>query len=186
MSIHHIPQMGLQTERLNLRLVTRSVAPAQLQYYLNNRHHLQPWEPLRAEDFYTLPGLQQRLISMEQQMEANNALYLLLSHRYTGELLGECNFTNIVRGPFQACHLGFSIAAAAEGQGLMREALTTAIDFVFRAYGLHRIMANYCPENQRSSQLLTRLGFEIEGKARAYLKINGEWTDHILSSRINE
>ncbi len=23
-------------------------------------------------------------------------------------MVGECNFTNIVRGPFQACHLGFS------------------------------------------------------------------------------
>jgi ribosomal-protein-alanine N-acetyltransferase len=47
-------------------------------------------------------------------------------------------------------------------------------------------MANYKAENQRSVQLLTRLGFEIEGKARAYLKINGECRDHILASLINE
>lgn len=186
MSTRHIPKICLQTERLNLHTVTRSDAPTQLQYYLDNRKHLQLWEPSRTEDFYTLPALKERLISMEQQMQADNALYLLLHHRYSGELLGECNFTNFVRGPFQACHLGFSISAANEGQGLMREALTSAIDFIFQTYGLHRIMANYHPENQRSSQLLTRLGFEIEGKARAYLKINGEWADHILSSRINE
>jgi [ribosomal protein S5]-alanine N-acetyltransferase len=186
MSIHLIPPAGLQTERLTLRPATRGDAPALLQYYLTNRSHLQPWEPLRPDDFYTLPALEQRLADMEQQMDANNALHLLLSHRHTGELLGECNFTNIVRGPFQACHLGFSIAAAAEGQGLMREALSAAITFVFQAYGLHRVMANYRPENPRSGQLLRRLGFEIEGKARAYLKINGEWADHILTSRIND
>ena len=68
----------------------------------------------------------------------------------------------------------------------MREPLTTAIHFVFQVYGLHRIMANYRPENQRSGQLLAGLDFEIEGRARAYLNINGEWADHILSSRINK
>jgi [ribosomal protein S5]-alanine N-acetyltransferase len=100
-------------------------------------------------------------------------------------MLGECNFTNIVRGPFQACHLGFSIDQAAQGQGLMQEALESAIDFAFTRGQLHRIMANYRPENLRSGQLLRRLNFEEEGRARAYLKIAGEWRDHILTFRIN-
>lgn len=38
---------------------------------------------------------------------------------------------------------------------------------------LHRIMANDRPENLRSARLLTHLGFKTEGKARAYLQING-------------
>jgi len=38
---------------------------------------------------------------------------------------------------------------------------------------LYRIMANDRPENLRSARLLTHLGFETEGKARAYLQING-------------
>ena len=41
-------------------------------------------------------------------------------------------------------------------------------------------MASYLPRNDRSGVLLKRLGFEIEGKARAYLRINGRWEDHIL------
>ncbi len=104
---------------------------------------------------------------------------------HTSKLIGECNFTNIIRGPFQACHLGFSISAQFEGKGLMCEALAAAIDYIFCEYKLHRIMANYCPENRRSGRLLTRLGFEREGLARAYLKINGFWADHVLTSLIN-
>lgn len=46
-------------------------------------------------------------------------------------------------------------------------------------------MANYLPQNQRSAALLKRLGFSVEGYARDYLKINGEWQDHILTSLVN-
>ncbi|MNR55956.1 ribosomal-protein-S5-alanine N-acetyltransferase [compost metagenome] len=47
-------------------------------------------------------------------------------------------------------------------------------------------MAHYMPENERSGALLKRLGFEVEGLARDYLKINGAWRDHVLTARIND
>jgi len=90
-----------------------------------------------------------------------------------------------VRGAFQACHLGYALTESAQGQGLMHEVLTAAIAHVFDVMLLHRIMANYRPENERSARLLARLGFEREGKARAYLKINGVWADHVLTALIN-
>lgn len=67
----------------------------------------------------------------------------------------------------------------------MHEALEGATAFVFNALNLHRIMANYLPENHRSHRLLDRLGFEKKGCARAYLNINGHWRDHMLTSLIN-
>ncbi|WP_330218163.1 GNAT family N-acetyltransferase [Robbsia andropogonis] len=68
----------------------------------------------------------------------------------------------------------------------MYEALSPVIEFAFDEYELHRLMANYRPENIRSGRLLERLGFEIEGRARSYLKINGAWADHVLTSRISD
>lgn len=155
-------------------------------FYLDNRSHLQPWEPLRSDSFFDLNEIHRRLHSMEANSASGNALHLFLFLDETGELVGECNFTNIARGPFQACHLGFSLGRRFEGKGLMYEALATAIPYVFASLGLHRVMANYRPENVRSGRLLQRLGFEREGLARSYLKINGVWTDHVLTSVINE
>lgn len=155
-------------------------------FYLDNRSHLQPWEPLRSERFFDLEEIQRRLQAMEENGHSGNALHLLLLSTDTNELVGECNFTNIVRGPFQACHLGFSLARRHEGKGLMHEGLAAAIPHAFAHLDLHRVMANYRPENVRSGQLLQRLGFEREGLARSYLKINGAWTDHVLTSLINE
>ena len=67
----------------------------------------------------------------------------------------------------------------------MSEALPAAIDYVFANLNLHRIMANYLPDNQRSGNLLKRLGFVVEGYARDYLLINGKWQAYILTSLTN-
>jgi ribosomal-protein-alanine N-acetyltransferase len=67
----------------------------------------------------------------------------------------------------------------------MQECLECAIEDVFTREGLHRVMASHRPENLRSAALLARLGFEQEGFARAYLKIAGEWADHVLLAKIN-
>ena len=102
------------------------------------------------------------------------------------EVLGVCNYTNIVRGTFQSCQLGYALAEKHEGQGLMFEALSMTNRYMFDKLGLNRIMAGYLPHNDRSGALLDRLGFEKEGFARRYLKINGRWEDHVLTSLVNE
>jgi len=100
-------------------------------------------------------------------------------------VVGTCNFTNIVRGPFQACHLGYQVALAQQGKSVMHEALTAAIAFMFTERRMHRIMANYRPENYRSARLLERLGFRREGLAENYLFIDGAWRDHVLTALVN-
>lgn len=67
----------------------------------------------------------------------------------------------------------------------MMEAVQAGIQHMFQQQGLHRIMANHVPENIRSASLLKRLGFEQEGVAKSYLKINGVWRDHVLNSLVN-
>lgn len=186
MSSQNIPASGLATHRLTLQTLGTDDAAQLLRYQLENQQHLQPWEPFRNDEFFTLEAIKRRIEGMVHQMNEGNSLHLLIRGADGDAVIGECNFTNIVRGPFQACHLGFSVAASAQGKGLMYEALERAIEFFFGTYALHRVMANYRPENVRSGQLLKRLGFEIEGTARAYLKINGSWADHVLTSRIND
>ena len=181
-----LPPRPISTERLKLVPACERFASELREYFIENRNHLQPWEPLRAEDFFEPDSVHQRLATMAHNNSSGLALHLLLISAEKGELVGDCNFTNIIRGPFQACHLGFSLAKRFEGQGLMREALTAAISYIFHAIGLHRVMANFKPENVRSAKLLEGLGFEREGLARSYLMINGVWADHVLTSLINQ
>jgi len=43
-----------------------------------------------------------------------------------------------------------------------------------------RSLLRYSHYNEPSRRLLLRVGFQNEGLARAYLKINGVWRDHLL------
>ncbi|KWE70079.1 alanine acetyltransferase [Burkholderia ubonensis] len=175
----------LVTDRLLLRPANRAYAPDLLAYYIENRTHLMPWEPSRPDSFYTRHAIETRLQSMEENIAAGRAVHLLIFDKDDDRLIGDCNFTQIVPEPFRACYLGFSIARDCEGRGLMHESLDTAIRYVFDELALHRVMANHRPENRRSARLLERLGFEREGYARAYLRINGAWADHVLTALIN-
>ncbi len=62
----------------------------------------------------------------------------------------------------------------------MQDAVTTSLSFVFDELGLHRLEAACSPHNEASTTVLLKTGFQKEGHARKYLRINGEWSDHIL------
>ena len=66
------------------------------------------------------------------------------------------------------------------GQGRMTQAVQRMTEFGFRQLGLHRIEAACVPENEASARVLLRAGFEEEGFARGYLRIDGRWRDHRL------
>jgi ribosomal-protein-alanine N-acetyltransferase len=157
-----------------------------LRYFLDNRDHLERWAPPAPDDFYSVSFWERRLArSIEEYAEDRSLRLFLLSRRDPDQVLGTASYTEVVRGGFQACYLGYGIAAAVQGQGLMTEALRASLDWVFDEMSMHRVMANYMPSNERSGALLRRLGFVPEGYARDYLFIDGGWRDHVLTARTN-
>jgi ribosomal-protein-alanine N-acetyltransferase len=86
----------------------------------------------------------------------------------------------IRRGVAQAATLGYWMGAPHAGKGRMTRAVAAVVRFGFDSLRLHRIEAACIPDNAPSIALLERNGFEREGFARAYLKINDAWRDHIL------
>ncbi|HYH80784.1 MAG TPA: GNAT family N-acetyltransferase, partial [Longimicrobium sp.] len=150
------------------------------------RAFLEPWDPRRPDGFYTEAYWVEQVRRSREEAENDRSLRLFIfPDEAPGEVIGTVNFTEFVRGTFQACYLGYGLSAAREGQGYMREALRAAIAHVFGPLRMHRIMANYLPHNRRSGNLLKALGFQVEGYARDYLRINGRWEDHVLTSLTN-
>ena len=178
----------LHTARLVVRLARPGMQAAMARFLSDNfEGHLDRWSPPATSAFFTEDFWRDRLAIAVEEFHAGRAarFVLQLEGPESGAIVGTCNYTNIVRGPFLACHLGYQIAHSHEGQGLMAEALRAANEFVFRVMHLHRIMANYRPENERSGRLLETLGFVREGLARDYLFIDGAWRDHVLTSLVN-
>ena len=174
----------LQTARGVIRLLEPAEAPMLLQHRLENREHLARWEPLRSADYYALEQCSRAVAHARDVAEMGQGYPLVLFDPDEQEIRGNITLSNLVRGPFQACLLGYGMAARWQGLGLMHEALEATLGWAFGELDLHRVMANYMPRNERSAGLLARLGFEREGYARAYLKIAGKWEDHVLTAKI--
>lgn len=183
----------LITPRLRIRLGSTEDIAEIIQFYQANEEHFAPWSPPLPGGFYSPVYWRERIrLGIEEfRLGISIRLFIFRQHSVSGarlsrgELVGTLSFTQLYRGPFQACYLGYALSKTAEGQGYMGEALRASIDYVFQEHGIHRIMANYMPQNVRSGKLLKRLGFTAEGLARDYLLIQGEWRDHVLTSLVN-
>ena len=105
-------------------------------------------------------------------------VYRLIWRKTDGVLLGAINLSEIVRGKFQSCYLGYYIGPAYTGQGYMTEALQLMLATAYRRLRLHRVEANIQPNNAASIRLVKRAGFRREGYSPRYLKIGGRWRDH--------
>nr|WP_199067836.1 GNAT family N-acetyltransferase [Chromobacterium sp. ASV5] len=181
-----LPQPILTTARLQLVPAAPRWAPAMLDYQLRNRAHFAPWDPTPGDMFFTeLYWTMQLRQRAREWTDGVGARFLLQLPDQPDRIIGTASLSNIVRGVFQACHLGYGIDQECQGQGMMREALEALIPFAFRTLKLHRVQANYQPDNARSAALLKRLGFRVEGEAKDYLYLNGAWRDHVLTSLVN-
>jgi [ribosomal protein S5]-alanine N-acetyltransferase len=160
--------------------------PEILRYLNDNREFLAPFEPIQPVDFQTKKYWRDAVVRGFHQFQHGQALRLFLFEKTTPKrIIGTANFTNFIYHPFYCCSLGYGLSHDRTGQGLMQEALAEGIRYVFAQMHCHRIQANYMPRNQRSGKVLKRLGFEIEGEAKQYLLINGQWEDHVLTSLTN-
>ena len=167
----------LLTEHRHAALLSR--------FHLENAARFRPWSPGVDAHYHSVASWEQRLRQRRTEFEQGLSVHFIGIDEEEREILGVCSLTNIVRGAFQACHMGYSVGAPWEGKGVMSTIVRCVIDHAFGELRLNRIMANYMPTNTRSGALLERLGFEKEGYARRYLKINGRWEDHVLTSLVN-
>lgn len=146
----------------------------------SSRSFLVPWEPTWPKDALTRRAFRRRLHQYNHEAQTGQGYSFLIFDRHDQTLLGGVSVTNVRRGVAQSASLGYWIGAPYARQGYMAEALTAVLDFAFERLNLHRVEAACLPDNVASQGLLRKVGFVEEGYARGYLRINGQWQDHVL------
>ncbi len=145
-----------------------------------SRPFLQPWEPTWPSDDLSRAAYRRLLSAYARDREAGAAHPFFVFRAADEALSGGITLSNIRRGVAQMGSVGYWCGRPYARQGLTLSALRTLTDFAFHTLGLHRLEAACIPENGPSRSLLAKAGFVEEGRAQAYLKINGNWRDHVL------
>ncbi len=179
----------LETERLLLKVIDETYAKRVLDYVTRNKEFMKEWEPIGNDDFYTLDYHDQQL-KKELEHITNGSMFKVWifkkEDKELNKIIGFISLNNIIRGGFLSCFLGYRLDKDEINKGYMTEAIEKVIQYGFNELKLHRIEANIMPKNKRSLRVVEKLGFYHEGLAKKYLKINGEWEDHIHMVMLNE
>ena len=188
MEIESINEFELVSERLIIKVLNDTYAEKVVDYYKRNTEHFQ----------YALADFNYENFSIEKQtdlfwsefelMVEEKAIRFYIFHKddiLFNNIIGDISISNIIRGNFQSCNLGFKLDKGEIRKGLMFEALDKVIEYLFNLLKLHRIEAEIIVGNIQAIKLLQKLNFRGEGLCYDFLKIDGKWKNYLRFSLIN-
>lgn len=122
----------IETERLILKVLDETNADQVLNFYEKNKEFLRPWEARRPDHFFTLET-QRAHLKLETMGILKGEMLRFWMYEKGSDLstvIGTVSITNIIRGVFKSCYLGYKISEDKTGRGLMHEAVTAVVDLV--------------------------------------------------------
>lgn len=168
----------LETERLLLRPALYSDFELWAEARERNHAYLKPYEPSWPADCLSRDFFRRRVERLDQDWMADRCYAFVILR--SDLLIGGININNISRGAAQFASLGYWLDEASQGMGYMTEAARSVLGYAFDTLRLSRMNAATLVHNEKSKNMLKRLGFTEEGFARAYIQIDGKRQDHIL------
>ena len=166
--------MELHTSRLLLRPLF------QADYQFFSHLHQLPEVMRYVADLPSKEKIQQRFNERigSWQKEKNSWLTLIMIEKSSAQPIGVTGFLSQWQ-PFQQAELGFLIDPTFQGLGYGKESTLKIMDFAFNHCQYHKASATVTDGNIASSNLLTSLGFKLEGKLRDNYQINGKWCNDL-------
>jgi ribosomal-protein-alanine N-acetyltransferase len=169
----------LKTERLLLREIAPDDAAALFQLMA---------DPQVTRYYGVAPAASpeeaaERIARIRQRFVEQEGVRWAITSRESGELIGSCGFWRLVKPHFRA-EIGYELAPAWWGRGLIPEAVAAALTFGFARMGLHSVEATIHPANAGSRRVLEKLCFAQEGYFREsyYDSREGRFTDAAVFS----
>jgi RimJ/RimL family protein N-acetyltransferase len=164
----------LQTERLQLRPVRTSDAPAV--FAIRSKPSVMR---------YSSSGPWTELVQAEKWIAQNIAaaasgehLRLALAPLGQDQIIGSCLLFHLHHESRRA-EIGYELNPEHWHKGYMHEAVTALLDYGFSTLGLNRIEADIHPDNLASARTLERQGFVREGLLRERWIVEGEVSDTV-------
>ena len=107
-------------------------------------------------------------------------------------MIGQLSFAQISSLEKNTWELGYILSPFYQRQGYTSEAAAALLDFGFREWKIHRVVAHCNPENVPSWKLLERAGFRREGllKKEVFFHRDADgqplWTDTLVYALLEE
>lgn len=105
---------------------------------------------------------------------------------YEGEIIGVISAYSI-NDLNSNCEIGYNICYDYWGKGIMTEAASAVIHYLFKEVNMHRILAKHDVDNPASGKVMQKCGMKQEGIFRQYyLHEDGTYSDSALYGILKE
>ena len=165
----------LQTDRLSLRLLTMDDVDFIYRHFRDPR----VTEYLMDEPPVADVAEARAIISFFLEPEGKRQNRWAIVRKEDNRVIGTCGYHHWEKSYFRS-EIGYDLSPDCWGHGYMAEALRAMIRNGFERMGLNRLDALVYVGNDRSLQLLQKLGFKKEGLLRDYFHLDGTFYDHYL------
>lgn len=168
------------SNNLTLRILNENYTNQVLDFYYRNRSYFDMYEADKPDNFYTPEFISNLLRSEYNAFTLGKyARFFLFDKNYPDTIIGTVSFSDIKKGAFKSCLIGYKIDHDFQRMGYARKMLNMALKIMVIDGDMHRIEAYISLDNKPSASLVQKLGFINEGTAYSYVCINGIWQDHL-------
>jgi len=176
----------LESDRLIVRRFEERDVPDILEY---SRHEESDEHRRRNVDWELTEGAVRQWwtpMATIKPEEAIHWLSLVIELKAEGRVIGNVGFNARRIGEKLQGQIGWILGEAHEGNGYATEAATALLDYLFRTVGFHRVCSMTSPDNQRSWQLMERLGMRREAHFVKNCYHDAGWTDEYVYAILAE
>lgn len=154
----------LCSDRLRLRPLQRSDAPAIFSAINESRHDLEAWLDWPA-NVTSVANVEDFCVRSSAEWLLRTELRYGIFSRENDNPLGATGLHQL-DWKLRTFEIGYWLRTSATGQGYAREAVETVVSMAFSDLHARRVEIRCDPQNERSRRVAERLGFVLEGRLR--------------------
>lgn len=154
-----------------MRLLEQTDAEELFQVVQTNREFLSQWL-IWVRSVKSIKDSRKKIQHDQDGFYNGNSLELGIFKN--SRLIGRIGFISI--SGFEA-EIGYWLSETENGKGTISLCCKKLIEYAFAETGIHRVVIRMDTENVKSKKIPERLGFTLEGTARASVLVKGEYRD---------
>lgn len=127
----------------------------------------------------TVPDVEDLIAMFAANFHKKRQIRWALTMPDSSRMIGDCGYNACFVRDGRA-EIGYNLAPEYRRRGIMTKALSAVIAYGFSSLGLNKVEATVGVNNARSSGLLRKLGFQLEGTLREYRNRRGVFGDSLF------
>ncbi len=176
--MNHVGTQQLETSRLILRKFRIKDAPIMFQNWANDPEVTRyvTWLPHGK-----VSVTQSLLEEWTARYSEPDTYHWCIVDKNRKEAIGDISVVRISERD-SCCEIGYCLSRQFWGQGIMTEAYSAVLKFLFETVGFHRVEAKHVDENPASGKVMKKCGMLFEGISRKAIHLLSDQSYHDLEN----